>query len=291
MTTPPLFVTRGSCVLYVSDMDPRGAQITAWAPGLAGITEVFHADFVGHAYPKHTHDQWSLMLVDRGTIAYDLDHRAHGAAPEIVTLLPPGIAHDGVPVTEAGFRQRILYLDTSVLGEVLIGPAVDSPEIRDPLLRHRIDQLHSALGPHGEPLEAESRLGFLAERLNEILTPATVRSRHTQTVDERVADQLRDLLDARLTTGITMREASNILQRNPTYLIKNFAKHFGLPPHKYVTGRRIDLARRAILAGRELADVAVDVGFHDQSHLSRHFVKHVGAPPGKYALNVVGRAR
>lgn len=108
-------------------MDPRGAQITAWAPSLAGITEVFHADFVGHAYPKHTHDQWSLMLVDRGTIAYDLDHRAHGAAPEIVTLLPPGIAHDGVPVTEAGFRQRILYLDTSVLGEVLIGPAVDSP--------------------------------------------------------------------------------------------------------------------------------------------------------------------
>ena len=181
MTTPPLFVTRGSCVLYVSDMDPRGAQITAWAPGLAGITEVFHADFVGHAYPKHTHDQWSLMLVDRGTIAYDLDHRAHGAAPEIVTLLPPGIAHDGVPVTEAGFRQRILYLDTSVLGEVLIGPAVDSPEIRDPLLRHRIDQLHSALGPHGESLEAESRLGFLAERLNGILTPATGRSLHTPT--------------------------------------------------------------------------------------------------------------
>ncbi|MFD4779642.1 helix-turn-helix domain-containing protein [Rhodococcus qingshengii] len=203
-------------------MDPRGAQITAWAPGLAGITEVFHADFVGHAYPKHTHDQWSLMLVDRGTIAYDLDHRAR---------------------------------------------------------------------PDGESLEAESRLGFLSERLNEILTPATGRSRHTPTVDERVADQLRDLLDARLTTGITMREASNILQRNPTYLIKNFAKHFGLPPHKYVTGRRIDLARRAILAGRELADVAVDVGFHDQSHLSRHFVKHVGAPPGKYSLNVAGGAR
>ena len=83
----------------------------------------------------------------------------------------------------------------------------------------------------------------------------------------------------------------NILQRNPTYLIKNFAKHFGLPPHKYVTGRRIDLARRAILAGRELADVAVDVGFHDQSHLSRHFVKHVGAPPGKYSLNVASGAR
>ncbi|MCD2106711.1 AraC family transcriptional regulator [Rhodococcus erythropolis] len=272
-------------------MDPHGAQISAWAPGLEGITEVFHADFVGHAYPKHTHDQWSLMLVDRGTIAYDLDHRAHGAAPEIVTLLPPGIAHDGVPVTEAGFRQRILYLETSVLGEDLVGRAVDCPEIRDPLLRHRIDQLHSALGPHGESLEAESRLGFIGERLNEILSPHADRVRHTPTVDERVANQLRELLDARLTAGITMREASSILQRNPTYLIKNFTTHYGLPPHKYVTGRRIDLARRAILAGRELADVAVDVGFHDQAHLSRHFVKHVGAPPGRYALNVAGRER
>ncbi|WP_072691709.1 AraC family transcriptional regulator [Rhodococcus marinonascens] len=264
-------------------MDPHGAQIAAWAPAVEGITEVFHADFVGHAYPKHTHDQWSLMLVDRGTIAYDLDHRARGAAPEIVTLLPPGIAHDGVPVTEAGFRQRILYLDTSVLGEDLVGPAVDGPEIRDPLLRHRVDQLHCALSRRGESLEAESRLGFLGERLNEILKPVAHPGIHTQSVDKRVAEQLRDLLDSRLTTGITMREASNILQVNPTYLIKNFARHLGLPPHKYVTGRRVDLARRGILAGRDLADVAVEVGFHDQSHLSRHFVKHLGTPPGMYA--------
>ncbi|WP_424808987.1 AraC family transcriptional regulator [Rhodococcus sp. 27YEA15] len=264
-------------------MDPEGVQVTAWAPGVDGISEVFHADFVGHAYPKHTHDQWSLMLVDRGSIAYDLNRRSHGAAPEIVTLLPPGVAHDGLPGTAAGFRQRILYLETSVLGEELIGRAVDNPEIRDPLLRRRINQLHRTLTTSDDSLEAESRLVLLGDGLNHILESPSGETHSTQSTSRRIAEQLRGLLDARLITGITMREASEILQVSPTYLIKNFSAHFGLPPHTYLTGRRIDLARRGLLEGRAIADVAADVGFHDQSHFARHFVRHLGTTPGRFA--------
>ena len=39
-------------------------RIRAWNPGIAGICEVFHARFADHAYPKHTHDAWTLFIVD-----------------------------------------------------------------------------------------------------------------------------------------------------------------------------------------------------------------------------------
>ena len=46
--------------------------MTAWCPHVKGIEEVFHARFVDHAYPPHTHDAWTLLIVDAGTISYGL---------------------------------------------------------------------------------------------------------------------------------------------------------------------------------------------------------------------------
>lgn len=46
--------------------------------------------------------------------------------------------------------------------------------------------------------------------------------------------------------------------------------------------RRVDRARRLLLAGRAPADVAGATGFYDQAHLTRHFKRLVGVTPGRY---------
>lgn len=47
-------------------------------------------------------------------------------------------------------------------------------------------------------------------------------------------------------------------------------------------GRRLDMARRRLLAGDTPVDVAVATGFHDQSHLTRHFKRLLAVTPGRY---------
>ena len=96
-------------VLYVVHME----LVTAWRPRVPGIAEVFHAQFVDHAYPPHVHDAWTLLIVDEGAIRFDLDRHHRGAAGASVTLLPPNVAHDGRAATGDGFRKRVLYLDTT----------------------------------------------------------------------------------------------------------------------------------------------------------------------------------
>jgi hypothetical protein len=93
-------------VLYVFDV-VAGAEMTAWRPHVNGIEEVFHARFVDDAYPQHTHDAWTLLIVDTGTIRYGLDRHEHGTTSRDVTLLPPHVPHDGRTVTAAGFRKRV----------------------------------------------------------------------------------------------------------------------------------------------------------------------------------------
>ncbi|WP_440099962.1 AraC family ligand binding domain-containing protein [Streptosporangium sp. H16] len=104
--------------------------IRAWRPPVAGIAEVFHAHFTDHAYPAHTHDTWDLMILDAGAVDFGLDRHRHGAAdPAAVVLLPPGVPHDGRTVTPAGFRKKVLYLDTTVLPEHLTGTSAPHPPV------------------------------------------------------------------------------------------------------------------------------------------------------------------
>ena len=90
--------------------------VRAWKPAVPGIHEVFHARFVDHAYPPHTHDTWTVFIVDQGAIRYDLEATHRGAAGTRVTILPPHVVHDGRAAGTEGFRKRVLYVGTDVAG-------------------------------------------------------------------------------------------------------------------------------------------------------------------------------
>ena len=259
----------------------NGIAMRAWKPSVPGIREVLHARFTDHAYPPHTHDAWTLLIVDDGAVRYDLDRRARGAESSMVSVLPPHVVHDGRPATSNGFRKRVLYLETSVLGEHLIGPAVDRPVIPGPSLRREVSELHDALACVDDVLEAETRLGFLAERIRASLGErAAVPSTEP---DRDLAEQLRAFLDTHVFEQVTMAAAADQIGAGPTQLARAFADAFGIAPHVYVIGRRLDAARDRILGGQALADVAVDIGFYDQAHLSRRFKRFLGTTPGRFA--------
>ncbi|CAI9415651.1 HTH-type transcriptional activator RhaS [Nocardioides sp. T2.26MG-1] len=263
----------------VTGMAPR-PTIRAWRPPVAGVAEVLHAHFPEHAYPSHTHDTWTLLLVDTGTVRYDLERHQHGALGDRVTLLPPHVPHDGRSVEPTGFRKRVVYLEEQTIDLGLVGAAVDHPGWAEAGLRRQVHELHGSLDQPGDAFEAEVRLALVVDALEQRLAgtePPAVRR------DRPLAYRLRDLLDARVTDGLTLPEASRVLGAHPTHLVRAFSGEFGIPPHRYLTGRRLDRARRLLLAGERAADVAAIVGFHDQAHLTRHFRRLLGVTPAAYA--------
>ncbi|MBL1081796.1 AraC family transcriptional regulator [Streptomyces actinomycinicus] len=257
-----------------------GREVSAWRPRIPGVTEVFHARFTEYAYPMHVHDAWTLLIVDAGAVRYDLDRQEHGTPRDTVSLLPPHVPHNGSPAAPGGFRKRVVYLDGSRLGEEFIGPAVDSPDLRDPVLRLRVGQLHSALARPGDELEAESRLTLVTERLHGHLRRRTEPPRRCP--DPVLARRLRELLDARVVDGVSLAEAGRLLHAHPAHLVRAFSGAYGIAPHQYLTSRRVGRARRLLLDGLPPGEVAAATGFCDQAHLTRHFKKLVGITPGRY---------
>ena len=270
-----------SAVLYDPAMDPATGMtaVTAWKPPVPGVREVLHGEFVEHAYPPHTHDTWTLFLVDDGGIRYDLDGRERAAAPSTVSILPPFVVHDGRPATSRGYATRVVYLEPEVIGERRIGAAVDRPVLPDAALTSAVARLHAELACDDRALEAETRLAFIAERIRRLLGEPL--STHGNTSD--LAERTRAFLDDRPFGPVTMASASAALGASPTQIARAFSMAFGIPPHAYVEGRRLDAARQRILDGQPLAEVAADVGFYDQAHLTRRFRRFLGTTPRRFA--------
>lgn len=253
-------------------------SVRAWRPAVPSVHEVLHARFESHAYPAHTHAEWTVLLVDDGAVTYDLGRTSHLAAPAALTLLPPHVPHDGrSAVRGRAFRKRVLYLEADWLPATAVGAAVALPTTADASALAAAGAVHASVLDPADVLSAEGALLGLRERvLGHLGGAAAVVG------DAPLARRLRELLEDRLTETFTLAEAGHVLRAHPSHLVRAFSRAYGIAPHRYVVGRRVDLARRLLLDGRSPAEAAAVAGFHDQSHLSRHFRRTLGTTPGRF---------
>ncbi len=96
----------------------------------------------------------------------------------------------------------------------------------------------------------------------------------------------RALLDERLTETIALDELAAHARLDKFHLCRAFRDQVGLPPHAYVTHRRVSRAQELLARGIPQAEVAASVGLYDQSQLHRHFKRILGVTPGAFARAV-----
>lgn len=261
-------------------MQQYADDVRAFRPRLEGVAEVLHARWRRHSYPAHTHSTWTVLIVDEGAIGYDLDTRHAQAPPRSgVTVLPPHVAHDGHGLTRRGFTKRVIYLDEAMLDRHLIGRAVDSPFLDDAELRDLVSILDRDLVA-GDSLSGEAALALVRERLTWHLSgrPAPPSAAPARPVARRA----REILDAEPTGHPTLAAVADDLGVTVPHLIRSFTETFGISPHRYLIGRRLDHARGQLLAQVPVGDVAIASGFYDQSHLTRQFKRFLGTTPARF---------
>lgn len=65
--------------------------------------------------------------------------------------------------------------------------------------------------------------------------------------------------------------------------MQNLQKLYGTTINKYVTARRISIAKALLAEGKNVSEVYGSVGFNDYSSFLKAFVKLVGVSPKKYS--------
>ena len=81
--------------------------------------------------------------------------------------------------------------------------------------------------------------------------------------------------------GMPLKGLAGECRLSMSHFSRAFHRSVGMPPHRWLMKRRIEVAKEKLHDGRmSLTDVAAACGFSDQSHLSRVFRQTVGVSPG-----------
>ena len=91
-----------------------------------------------------------------------------------------------------------------------------------------------------------------------------------------------DFLQAHYAENVSLAKLSQISGLSRFYLSRLFQREMGLSLSAYQLPVRIDRAKKLLLGGMPIVQVASATGFYDRSHFSRYFKRLVGTTPKNY---------
>jgi len=235
---------------------------------IAGV-DTLSARGLRTGFDRHFHDTYSFGIILGGVERCDVRRSRQFFEAGTVPMFNPGEVHDGGPATPQGWSYRMVYIDPALIpGERLFA----LPQRRDAPAAAVARRVFDAIDC-GSELGIEEALTSALE----VLLDKADRDRGTPTALAKV----RELLDAHCCEPLRLHDLSEVTGISATRLLRGFEAAYGLTPHRYQQSRRIAKARRMILAGTPLADVASACGYADQSHLNRWFLRIHGTTPGR----------
>lgn len=252
--------------------------------------ELLEAGFAGHAFDPHRHDVYAIGVTEWGVQGFTCRGRHHASTPGRVIVLHPDEAHDGHAAAEGGFGYRMVYVDPALIARALehrLAGAGALPFAReivldDPALAHAIHQAFADFPAAPSELARDQAVLDLADGL--LRHDRSLPRRLSGAATARSLDRARTLLDDRFDHPVPSEELEQATGLDRFTLARQFRRRYGTSPYRYRTMRRLQAARRLVIQGEALAEIAPMVGFADQSHLTRHFKAAFGMTPGRLRL-------
>jgi AraC family transcriptional regulator len=96
----------------------------------------------------------------------------------------------------------------------------------------------------------------------------------------RQKNQVRDYIEEHLDDDISLTTLAELARLSPFHFARAFKQSFELPPHRYLTLRRIERAKE--LPGQpdlSVTRIGLNVGFSDTSSFSAAFRRETGVTP------------
>jgi AraC-like DNA-binding protein len=263
-------------------------EVRYWRLEALDGLEFLHASYVTQRFVKHSHETFSIGIIERGVNSFYYRRCQQAASAGSICAVNPGEIHTGEPGPN-GWTYWNFYPSAATLERVAeeisdrpVGlPDLRSGVIEDVIAAGLLLQMFAAFVKPVSNLERDTRL---VEALAWIIRhhadlpcgPRMIK------VVPAVIHRSVEYLDAHSDENVSLAELAELTGMSRFHFLRSFRSAMGLPPHAYLTHRRLVCAKAMLLEGEPIAGAAIAAGFADQAHLSRHFKRTFGVSPGRW---------
>lgn len=240
------------------------------------LTEVVHPH--GRKLPRHTHESAYFGLLLAGSYSERCTHRAADYEPFTMGFHPPALTHSD-EVGICGSRMFCVELRDSYL--TTTRKFLTAPRFVPDLCASEVTWLgmrmfRSFASRTLERLELHELCADMLERVSG-------SSNTEETGTSSWLGRALELLHESYREPLTLEEIARRVEVHPIHLSRVFRKRHGCTMGEFVNRKRVQFACRKLADGwQDLATIASDSGFADQSHLGRVFKSLTGQTPGQF---------
>jgi AraC family transcriptional regulator len=246
---------------------------------VAGLILTEKRHLAGERLPPHAHDQPYLCLVLSGSWKERFAGGVRTCVPRSVIYHPPGEVHSDDFETQ-GARLFAMELDTTWQRRIAAtARTFDEPRAFD-----------------GGPVTLMALRLYEEARRNDAVSPLVIEGLMLELLGACLRTELRAthaprwwLVDAEETLRRQFQRPPSLgtLARragvHAAHMARAFRAHFGCTIRDFVRQRRLEyVCRELVTSRRNVAEIALDAGFADQSHLTKAFQRNLGTTPARY---------
>jgi AraC family transcriptional regulator len=229
--------------------------------------------------PVHSHQNAYFCFVRRGEYSERFGNAERLCKPMTLTFHPPEEKH-----TEQVLTPRTASFNLEFEPERLHKFQQIIPSLREPAELRGGPAADVMLRLHHEFHRDDAVTPLAVEGLTlELLSHFYRAGKSSHSAVPLWLHQVRDLMHDQFAEKLELSHLAHIAGVHPVYFIQVFRKHFDCTPGTYQRRLRVEAAKQFLMKNEiGLSEIAVRVGFVDQSHFTRTFKQHTGITPAAF---------
>ena len=255
--------------------------------------------FPGERMLQH-HEHYEVAMVWDGAMSYRVGDRVYHLTNGDIVLIAPGEPHQPIPEADQGICERVLlWIDRAGMGKLRAFGYDPSAcfNAADPDRRSCLRFDNEASWRIGELLDrciresesAEEGAGMMADAIM-MQVLILINRLHRRTIRSVRRDRSEALVSGVLAyinehyaDELTLDSLANRFFISKYHLSREFGRIVGRSVHRYITQKRLVVAKQMLVEGRPSSAVYQHCGFGDYSNFYRAFRREYGVSPKAYA--------
>ena len=253
------------------------------------------------AMEMHIHDCYEVYFSISGGKQFLIDNKVYDIAPGDLFLINQYDSHYLTQIEKEKHERIVIMIDPDYMKEISSKETnLDACfQERNEKFSHKIsltsDQQSRFLYFVNKILTSNGYGHDLLERATFtelfVLINQIVNEKNSDKVEDRPStyneqvDAILSYLNNNIQYPISIGDLSKQFYISESYICRIFKSATGTTINKYMTARRISIAKSLLAEGIGVSDVCEKCGFSDYSNFLKAFTKSVGISPKKYSQN------
>jgi AraC-like DNA-binding protein len=239
---------------------------------------------------KHYHNMLCILALKNGNAKVIIEDKEILLEKDKLVIINPNEVHYSV-LDKYSEDYYVIYIDRTWYRSLqsLIFNTKDvialSNEIFDLQIIEEFFNLFEYLYLDNEIIEKESKLLEFLNRIFEKCIDESIVLKIDNTT--QIAKKFKSYIEDNIASKLTLTQISNALGFSPYHIIRICNQDFGLSANAYIVNKRVHRAKKMLGEGMDISQVAIEVGFYDQSHLTNIFKKVFAITPKAYQNSVL----